>query len=128
MLRLKLWQTYRIAKGLPKEWPSAYRLLTTRLIPPRDKLVKEQASKEYESTHAASQTLANLEDCQRNATGLPKECHRNGLWPTYLSICSYIINFVQHYCTLKYYRIFATLLHKVVFSFPLYNPFFRNFK
>jgi hypothetical protein len=80
MLRLKLWQTYRIDKG-------------------------------------------TLQDCQRYGKGLPKEWT---LANVHLPISFYIIIFVQHYCTLKYYRIFATLLHKVVFSFSIYISFYRK--
>ncbi len=96
MLRLNLWQTYRIAKGngLQTNETDLSRLRTS--------------FKGYESTNAASQPLANLQDCQRKwppALGLS---HSDYSTPTHkIFLCNTIalLNFVvylQHYCTRLY--------------------------
>ena len=57
MLRLNLWQTQRIAKGAASGLsPLASGLLTSAF---------QLVGMAFESTHAASQPLANLKDCQR---------------------------------------------------------------
>jgi hypothetical protein len=67
--------------------------------------------KRYESKHAASQPLANLQDCQR------KWHPALGLSPHDYYIPTHINIFVQHYCIFRFYRIFATVLHKIILMF-----------